>query len=60
MSVKVKIIAYNDGRRLMELVNDFCKGKNVIDIKFQSLLINESITRRSINDRVLIIYSEED
>lgn len=59
MSVKVKIIAVNDGNRLMEAVNDFCKDKNVIDIKFQSLLIDESITR-SVNDRVLIIYSEED
>lgn len=59
MSVKVKIIACNDGSRLMELVNDFCKDKSVIDIKFQSLLIDERITR-SINDRVLIIYSEED
>lgn len=59
MSVKVKIIACNDGIRLMESVNDFCKDKSVIDIKFQSLLIKERITRSSINDRVLIIYSEE-
>ena len=59
MSVKVKIIAINDGNRLMEAVNDFCKDKNVIDIKFQSLLIDYGVTS-SVNDRVLIIYSEED
>ncbi len=59
MSVKVKIISCNDGNRLMEAVNDFCKDKIVIDIKFQSLLIDYGVTS-SVNDRVLIIYREED
>lgn len=59
MSVKVKIIAFNDGNRLMEAVNDFCKDKIVIDIKFQSLIVDYGVTS-SVNDRVLIIYSEED
>lgn len=59
MSVKVKIISCDDGNRLMEAVNDFCKDKIVIDIKFQSLLIDYEVLS-SVNDRVLIIYSEED
>lgn len=59
MSVKVKIISCDDGNRLMEAVNDFCKDKSVIDIKFQSLLIDYGALS-SVNDRVLIIYREED
>lgn len=59
MSVKVKIISCDDGNRLMEAVNDFCKDKIVIDIKFQSLLIDYGALS-SVNDRMLIIYREED
>lgn len=54
--MKVHMIASSNGLDLQRAINDFIKDKFVIDIKFQSTVI-ESI--RTINDRVLIMYEEK-
>ena len=40
---------------VQEAINDFIKDKDVVDIKFQSVLLANGL----INDRALIIYREE-
>jgi patatin-like phospholipase/acyl hydrolase len=55
MSVKVALFSHNDAHNLIDTVNDFCKDKKVIDIKYQSM-----IAGCAINDRVLVIYEDQD
>lgn len=55
MSVKVALFSSNDTYSLIDTVNDFCKDKKVIDIKYQSMIIGYAI-----NDRMLVIYEEQD
>lgn len=55
MSVKVALFSSNDAYNLIDTVNDFCKDKKVIDIKYQSMIIGYAI-----NDRMLVIYEEQD
>lgn len=55
MSVKVALFSYNDAHNLIDTVNDFCKDKKVIDIKYQSVIAGYAI-----NDRTLVIYEDQD
>lgn len=55
MSVKVALFSYNDAHNLTDKVNDFCKDKKVIDIKYQSMIVGYAI-----NDRTLVIYEDQD
>lgn len=55
MSVKVALFSDNDAQNLIINVSDFCKDKKVIDIKYQSMLAGYAI-----NDRLLVIYEDED
>lgn len=55
MSVKVALFSHNDAHNLIDSVNDFCKDKKVIDIKYYSM-----VAGCAINDRVLVIYEDED
>lgn len=55
MSVKVALFSSNDAYNLIDTVNDFCKDKKVIDIKHQSMIVGYAI-----NDRMLVIYEDED
>lgn len=55
MSVKVALFSSNDAYNLIDTVNDFCKDKKVMDIKHQSMIIGYAI-----NDRMLVIYEEQD
>lgn len=55
MSVKVALFSDNDASKIINMVNNFCKDKNVIDIKYQSMVAGHAI-----NDRVLVIYEDED
>lgn len=55
MSVKVALFSDNDAYKIVNMVNDFCKDKNVIDIKYQSM-----VAGCAINDRVLVIYEDKD
>ena len=55
MSVKVALFSSNDAYNLIDTVNDFCKDKKVIDIKYQSMIVGYAI-----NDRMLVIYEDED
>lgn len=63
--VKTKIIA-GDLEMAEDAVNEFIKDKTVIDIKYQSVLVHRTYSpngipiRSAINDRVLIIYQEDD
>ena len=44
MSVKVALFSHNDAYELVETVNDFCKDKKVVDIKFcddRNAMLNE-------------------
>lgn len=56
-NVKIKILADVDCVALTSCVNEFIKDKDIIDIKYESLLVamNESA---AVNDRVMIIYKE--
>lgn len=54
MSVKVALFSHNDAYEMVDMVNDFCKDKNVIDIKYQSM-----VAGCAINDRVLVIYEDQ-
>lgn len=56
MSVKVALFSYNYyDYNLIDTVNDFCKDKKVIDIKYQSMIVGYAI-----NDRILVIYEDQD
>ena len=55
MSVKVALFSDNDAQNLIINVSDFCKDKKVIDIKYQSM-----VAGCAINDRVLVIYEDQD
>ena len=49
----------DDAIALQNTVNAFIKDKNVIDIKFNSFMINDG-SRISVNDRFVVIYEEEE
>ena len=53
--MKVHIIASGNGLNLQRAINEFIEDKIVIDIKYQSILIE---SRGVINDRVIIMYEE--
>lgn len=55
MSVKVALFAVNDDYKKVDIVNDFCKDKKVIDIKYQSM-----VSGCAIKDRLLVIYEDQD
>ena len=55
MSVKVAFFLDNYAYKTVNMINDFCKDKKVIDIKYQSMVAGYAI-----NDRLLVIYEEED
>ena len=56
--VKIKIFADINSITLEELVNEFIKDKNIVDIKYQSLSV-VSASGVAINDRAMIIYRED-
>lgn len=61
--VKVKIFASNDGNVMCDAINGFIEGKEVIDIKYTSLVLNKTVkngivTEMQVNDRALVIYKE--
>lgn len=56
--VKIKIFADINSIALEELVNEFIKDKDVVDIKYQSLTV-VSTSGVAINDRAMIIYRED-
>ena len=55
MSVKVALFSHNNAYELVDIVDGFCKDKNVIDIKYQSM-----VSGYAINDRILVIYEDQD
>ena len=55
MSVKVALFSHNDAYEIVDTVNDFCKDKKVVDIKYQS-----TVAGYAINDRILVIYEDQD
>ena len=55
MSVIVAFFLDNYAYKPENMINDFCKDKKVIDIKYQSMVAGYAI-----NDRLLVIYEEED
>lgn len=56
--VKIKIFADINSITLEELVNEFIKDKDIVDIKYQSLSV-VSTGGVAINDRAMIIYRED-
>lgn len=65
-TVKVQILGHTDSYKLNDMISKFIFDKNIVDIKYQSVLIpyehdnNGNINKLRIADRVLIIYTEED
>ena len=62
--MKVKLLADCSAKVLQTRINDFIKEKKVIDIKFNSVYVpmkteNGTLTHGAMNDRVLIMYEEE-
>ena len=59
---KIKIIAGTDARDVDARVNEFCKHRKIIDIKYSSFMLPEKldglgrIVSVTANDRVMIIY----
>lgn len=61
--IKTKILAESDMQTLENAINSFIANKNVIDIKFQSVILHVVYMdgvpiKNTINDRALIIYEE--
>ena len=56
MAAKIEIITATDAKKVQDSVNNFIKDKCVIDIQYQALYLPNG----SVNDRVLIFYSEDD
>ena len=55
--MKVKILSNTDAELLERNVNDFIEDHpTIIDIKYQTVLISGIV----VNDRVLILYNDED
>ncbi len=54
--MKVKIFASTNGIELEQCINDFIQNKQVIDIKYTSISINNV----GVNDRALILYEDLD
>lgn len=54
---KVKIMASANAIDLENAINEFIAGKNIIDIKFSSVIDDKHI-QPIVGDRVLIIYEE--
>lgn len=54
---KVKIMFNTYASKLEEDINDFIEEKNIIDIKYTSIVVN-GIASPLVSDRVLIIYEE--
>lgn len=59
MVKKISMFASDDAIALQNIVNAFIKDKNVIDIKFNSFMINDG-SRISVNDRFVVIYEVEE
>lgn len=51
--MKVQVLASNDSTQLQKWIDDFIKDRMVIDIKYNSVLVGNSV-----NDRVLILYED--
>lgn len=51
--MKVQVLASNDSTQLQKWIDDFIKDRMVIDIKYNSVLVDNSV-----NDRVLILYED--
>ena len=51
--MKVQVLASNDSTQLQKWINDFIKDRMVIDIKYNSVSVGNSV-----NDRVLILYED--
>ena len=66
LRVKVKILCCNDANELEKQINEFTTDKAIIDIKYQSVGFynqwngNGVPANAVVNDRVLIMYDEED
>lgn len=62
IGTKVHIITCDDAAKLEDAINRFIKDKEVIDIKYQSVVYQTrdlvGPTVNHINDRALIIYEE--
>lgn len=62
--MKVKVLSCSNADILEREINNFIKGKKVIDIKFQSHVVITKYDKAGtpceidINDRVLVIYEE--
>lgn len=55
-SQKIKLIESTDTKWVEQLVNDFIKNKEVVDIQYQAVTIARP---PYVSDRVMIIYKEE-
>lgn len=51
--MKVQVLASNDSTQLQKWINDFIKDRMIIDIKYNSVSVGNSV-----NDRVLILYED--
>ena len=56
MAFKVWICAADDGICVQDSVNEFISDKRIIDIKYQPVYCD---CNRTINDRVLVVYAEQ-
>lgn len=57
--VKVHVIGSSDAATFQNAVNNFIEDKDVIEIKYQAVVIN-NVSCVAVNDRALIIYKEGD
>lgn len=57
---KICIFSDKDAANVQKWVNDFIKDKKVIDVKYQSVVINDFPNGSAVVDRVLVIYEEEE
>ena len=57
---KICIFSDKDAANVQKRVNDFIKNKKVIDVKYQTVVVNDFPNGSAVVDRVLVIYEEEE